>query len=59
VDIAVKHAIARSAAWYCWHASRRQMMVESAWNEAGAFVHQQIIWVKTRPVLTFSVSLAA
>ena len=57
VDMAIKHAIARNAAWYCWHASRRQMMVESVWNEAGAFVHQQIIWVKTRPVLTHSVYL--
>jgi len=57
VDMAIKHAIVRSAAWYCWHASRRQMMLESVWNEAGAFVHQQIIWVKTRPVLTYSLYL--
>jgi DNA modification methylase len=27
------------------------------WNEFGAFVHQQIIWVKTRPVLTYSTYL--
>ena len=33
------------------------MMLESVWNEAGAFVHQQIIWVKTRPVLTYSTYL--
>jgi DNA modification methylase len=33
------------------------MMLESVWNEAGAFVHQQIIWVKTRPVLTYSLYL--
>jgi len=57
VDTAIKHAITRDAAWYCWHASRRQMMLESVWNEAGAFVHQQIIWVKTRPVLTYSLYL--
>jgi DNA modification methylase len=57
VDIAIKNAITRDAAWYCWHASRRQMMLESVWNEAGAFVHQQIIWVKTRPVLTYSLYL--
>ena len=57
VDMAIKHAITRNAAWYCWHASRRQMMLESVWNEAGAFVHQQIIWVKTRPVLTYSTFL--
>jgi DNA modification methylase len=57
VDTAIKHAITCDAAWYCWHASRRQMMLESVWNEAGAFVHQQIIWVKTRPVLTYSTYL--
>ena len=57
VDAAIKHAITRDAAWYCWHASRRQMMLESIWNESGAFVHQQIIWVKTRPVLTYSMYL--
>jgi DNA modification methylase len=57
IGVAIKHAITRNAAWYCWHASRRQMMLESLWNEAGAFVHQQIIWVKTRPVLTYSLYL--
>jgi hypothetical protein len=57
VDMAIKQAITRDAAWYCWHASRRQMMLESVWNDAGAFVHQQIIWVKTRPVLTYSLYL--
>jgi DNA modification methylase len=57
VGAAVKYAITRDAAWYCWHASRRQMMLESIWNEFGAFAHQQIIWVKSRPVLTYSVYL--
>jgi DNA modification methylase len=57
VNIAIKHAITRNAAWYCWHASKRHSMVESIWTEFGAFVHQQIIWVKTRPVLTYSVYL--
>jgi DNA modification methylase len=57
IGAAIKHAIARNAAWYCWHASRRQMMLESIWNEFGAFVHQQIIWVKSRPVLTHSTYL--
>jgi hypothetical protein len=32
-------------------------MLESIWTEFGAFVHQQIIWVKTRLVLTYSVYL--
>ena len=57
VDMAIKHAIVRNAAWYCWHASKRQSMVERVWNEFGAFVHQQIIWVKSRPVLTYSTYL--
>ncbi len=50
--MAVAHAVLPNAAWYCWHASRRQAMVEKVWNDNGAFVHQQIIWVKDRPVLT-------
>jgi DNA modification methylase len=57
VDMATKYAITRNAAWYCWHASKRQAMVERVWREFGAFVHQQIIWVKSRPVLTYSVYL--
>ncbi len=57
VGAATRHAITRNAAWYCWHAPRRQMMLESIWNEFGAFVHQQIIWVKSRAVLTYSVYL--
>jgi DNA modification methylase len=40
-----------------WHASRRQLMLETVWKQFGAFVHQQIIWVKTRAVLTYSTYL--
>lgn len=54
VRVAVDEAIHLKAAWYCWHASRRQAMVESVWNKFGAFVHQQIIWVKDRPILNRS-----
>jgi DNA modification methylase len=54
IAVAIEHAIAENAAWYCWHASRRQAMLEQVWNEHGAFVHQQIIWSKDRPVLTRS-----
>jgi len=57
--VAVDVAIAKNAAWYCWHASRRQGMLESVWEEVGAFVHQQIIWFKSRPVLTYSVYMWA
>ncbi|MBF0153242.1 MAG: DNA modification methylase [Magnetococcales bacterium] len=49
---AIDHAIDTHAAWYCWHASRRQAMLESIWEKYGAFVHQQIIWNKPSPVLT-------
>ena len=52
--VAVAEAVTPKAAWYCWHASRRQAMVESAWEEYGAFVHQQIVWVKDRPILNRS-----
>lgn len=52
IATAVAEAIAPNAAWYCWHASRRQAMLEAAWNRHGAFVHCQIIWAKNRPVLT-------
>jgi DNA modification methylase len=51
---AVDVAILPNAGWYCFHASRRQAMVESVWQKFGAFVHQQIIWAKDRPILTYS-----
>jgi len=54
IAAAVAEAIEENAAWYCWHASRRQAMLEECWAKAGAFVHQQIIWVKDRGVLTRS-----
>ena len=54
IGAAVAEAISEDAAWYCWHASRRQAMLEACWEKAGAFVHQQIIWVKDRGVLTRS-----
>jgi DNA modification methylase len=54
IAAAVAEAIKPDAAWYCWHASKRQAMVEAAWEKAGAFVHQQIIWAKDRPILNYS-----
>nr|WP_259400482.1 site-specific DNA-methyltransferase [Roseovarius sp. SCSIO 43702] len=54
IAAAVTEAVTEDAAWYCWHASRRQAMLEECWEKAGAFVHQQIIWVKERGVLTRS-----
>ena len=49
---AIKNAIVKDAAWYCWHASKRQSMVEAVWEKLGAFVHQQIIWRKNNSILT-------
>jgi len=54
VRAAIDHAITEDAAWYCWHASRRQAMLEAVWEEHGAFVHQTLIWVKDRPILGHS-----
>jgi DNA modification methylase len=42
------------AAIYIWHASQRQVDVEKAMRNCGILVHQQIIWVKNKPVLTHS-----
>lgn len=54
IQAAIDIAIDSHAAWYCWHASRNQSILEAIWNEFGAFVAQQIIWVKNRPVITYS-----
>ena len=54
IKAAIAEAIAPNAAWYCWHASRRQAMLEEIWTEMGAFQHQQIIWNKEKGVLTRS-----
>jgi len=59
IRTAIDQAIAANAAWYCWHASNRQAMLEDVWNEVGAFMHQQIIWFKSRPVLTYSIYMWA
>jgi hypothetical protein len=57
IKTAIEFAIVRNAAWYLWHASKRHSMVEQVWSEFGAIVHQQTIWVKTRPVFTYSTYL--
>jgi len=57
IKTGLEFAIVRNAAWYLWHASKRHSMVEQVWGEFGAIVHQQIIWVKSRPVLTYSTYL--
>jgi DNA modification methylase len=42
------------SAVYQWHATRRQALVEEAWKQVGLLVHQTIVWVKARGVLTRS-----
>lgn len=59
MQVAIDHAIAENAAWYCWHASRRQAMLEACWQKFDVLHHQQIIWAKSRAVLTRSVLLWA
>lgn len=39
-----------NAAWYVWHADVRQREMQKAMEAAGLLCHQQIIWVKDRPV---------
>ena len=51
---AVDIAIDERAAWYCWYSSKMQIKLEKEWEAFDAFVHQQIIWVKSPPTLTFS-----
>jgi DNA modification methylase len=52
--VALAHALTDSPAIYQWHASRRQALVEAAWTANGLLFHQQVIWVKSRPILTRS-----
>jgi DNA modification methylase len=39
---------------YQWHATIRQHLVMKAWAECGLHLHQTIVWVKPRAVLTRS-----
>jgi DNA modification methylase len=59
IRVAIDHAIEEDVAWYCWHASRRQATLEKVWDQFDVLHHQQIIWAKSRPVLTRSVMLWA
>ncbi len=52
IAAAIAEALSPSAAWYCWHASKRHAMLEAAWEKHGVLPHCQIIWAKNRPVLT-------
>jgi DNA modification methylase len=54
IQVALAEALTPNPAIYQFHASSRQALVEHAWKANGLLVHQQIIWVKTRAVLTHS-----
>ena len=51
--VALRHCIDRVPV-YQWHATRRQALVEQAWQQNGLLVHQTIVWAKARGVLTHS-----
>lgn len=53
LEVGLSHCMP-DVAVYQWHATRRQMLVEQAWVERGILVHQTIVWVKQRGVLTYS-----
>lgn len=53
LTIGISHLKPKSAI-YQWHADKRRMLVEQAWRESGLFLHQAIVWVKSRAVLTHS-----
>lgn len=52
--VAIDEAIQPDAAWYIWHADKRRVWLENILADAGVLVHQSIIWVKTRGVITYS-----
>ena len=54
IRVALDEALMDNPAFYQWHASKRQALVEQAWEANGLFVHQQIIWAKSRAILTRS-----
>jgi DNA modification methylase len=52
--VALAEALTANPAVYRFHASPRQALVERAWTANGLLVHQQLIWAKSRAVLTHS-----
>ncbi|MGA9654373.1 MAG: DNA modification methylase, partial [Polyangia bacterium] len=54
IRVGLGNALVDVPAIYQWHASRRQALVEAAWTANGLLLHQQIVWVKSRPILTRS-----
>ena len=54
ISVVLAEAASGDAAWYLWHASLRQPELAAAMGACGLLVHQQLIWVKSRAVLTHS-----
>jgi DNA modification methylase len=52
LTLALEHALIANAAVYQWYASARVEIVLAAWRAAGLLAHQQLIWHKSRSVLT-------
>jgi DNA modification methylase len=53
IQVALPHLLPKTAI-YQWHATIRQHLVMKAWEESGLHLHQTIVWVKPRAVLTRS-----
>jgi len=49
-----KSFVAKTAAWYCWHASATSQSFLKAWQITGIRYHQTITWVKPTHVLGFA-----
>lgn len=54
IAVALDHAIEDDSAIYQWYASARTDVVLATWAKHGLLAHQQLAWVKSRPVLTRS-----
>jgi DNA modification methylase len=53
INVAKQH-LEPNVAVYQWYADVRRMMTQEAWIETGILMHQTLIWVKSRGVLTRS-----
>jgi hypothetical protein len=49
VGLAVDVAITENAAWYCWHASRKQALLEAVWEKHGPSFTSRLFGRKTGP----------
>ena len=54
LEVAIEHALCPAPAVYQWFAALRAPLVFAAWQAVGLLAHQQLIWAKSRPVLTHS-----